>query len=59
MKNVIRTAIVLVLLHLAGSAILAGQAITGGIIGTVTDITGRVVPGAEVTITNQDRKSVV
>ena len=53
MKNVIRTAIVLVLLHLAGSAILAGQAITGGIIGTVTDITGRVVPGAEVTITNQ------
>ena len=54
MKNVITTAIVLVLLHLAGSAFLHSQAITGGILGSVTDTGGRVIPGAVVTITNEE-----
>ena len=53
MKNAMRTAIVLVLLHLLGSTILDGQAITGGILGSVTDSSGRVVPGAQVTIINE------
>ena len=53
MKNAMRTAIVLVLLHLVGSNILNGQAITGGILGSVTDSSGRVVPGAQATIINE------
>jgi Carboxypeptidase regulatory-like domain len=53
MKNLMRTTIVLVVLHIAGLAILIGQAITGGIFGSVTDISGKMVPGAQVTITNE------
>ncbi|WP_158749339.1 carboxypeptidase-like regulatory domain-containing protein [Acidobacterium sp. S8] len=41
-----------------GGAIVA-QEVTGTILGTVTDNSGAVVPGAKVTITNTDRGAVL
>ncbi len=53
-RNLIATSIaVLVLLQIAGPAFLRSQAITGGIFGSVTDNAGRVVPAAQVTISNE------
>lgn len=37
---------------------LAAQEVTGTILGTITDSSGAVVPGAKVTITNTDRSAI-
>ena len=42
----------LLLLCLAAPTSLLGQVDTGGVTGTVTDSTGAVVPGAQITLTN-------
>lgn len=46
-------------LGVAFSATLSGQATSGSIIGTVTDASGAVVSGAKITITSEDRGTVI
>ena len=46
-------------LALVSSADVHAQEITGTLLGTVTDNSGAIVPGAKVTITNTDRGAVV
>jgi outer membrane receptor protein involved in Fe transport len=49
----------LALLLATSAPLLVAQEVTGTILGTVTDHSGAVVPGAKVTITNTDRNAVV
>src|SRR3990170_3228817 len=44
----------LVLFTLLAASVAAGQVITGTIVGTVTDNTGAVLPGARITASNVD-----
>src|SRR5262245_2323959 len=50
----VRPASLLVLVMLAAPALLLAQSSMGSVSGTVTDSTGGVVPGATVTLVNQD-----
>jgi hypothetical protein len=53
-KRVFETIVMVVLLILAGSSSSSAQLTTASIVGTVTDTTGAVIPGATVTATNDD-----
>ncbi len=58
MRYWVRFAVFAVVLALASQSIVYAQAVSGSIIGTVTDPAGAAVPGAKISITDRDRGTV-